>query len=66
MKYASKKEHTKIGDIYVSLDGDPQPFWLDLDGDVMTLANDGTIYKLDETQCFPAKRIHKNYRNPDA
>lgn len=62
MKTVTKVKQMKRGDLYVSCDGDPQPFWRTPDDEVLTLAPDGVVYHLQDPYIFPAKRLHKNYR----
>jgi hypothetical protein len=62
-KKVTRVKKMKIGDLYVSCDGDPQPFWRTADNEVWTLASDGSVYSLSGSDLFlPVKRIHKNYR----
>jgi hypothetical protein len=63
MKFASKVKHMHVGDLYVSMDGDPQPFWRTKSNALLTLGNDGTTWVLDPGPALPAKRIHKNFRS---
>lgn len=61
-KIARVLSDMRVGDLYVSMDGDPSPFWKNKRHQVHVVGPDGSTWQLFPSLLFPAERIHKNYR----